>query len=325
MRLGCWGVGLLLTATGSTALTQPLHVVNNSPVTALYGLPGHREAGTLAAGQWAGDLQGTISNHFVDAGRRGESLFFDGETMRLDLRLRYAVTDRIELQLDLPWLRHEGGRLDNLIEEWHNVFGLPNGDRGSVPEDQLQFRYADVAGRQRVLGRATSGMGEPSVAVSYQAWSESGKALSVHLGAKVAGGDRRQWLSSGATDVFIGFRFTDESSFAEQGFAWHAQAGWLRLGQSSLLPVEPESGAWYLSASLDWAVNEDWKLVVQTDSHGGLYDSELRPLGKPTLQLSLGTHWRMSKNWRLQLGFSEDLAVDTSPDISFFSGLTYTP
>ena len=137
------GLGLLLVTACSSVVSQPLQVVNNNPVTALYGVPGHREAAPLTAGQWGMDLQGTVSNHFADASRGGTSVSFDGESTRIDLRLRYALSDRLELQVDLPWLRHQGGRLDGLIEDWHDVFGLPNGDRDTVDEDQLLYRYSN--------------------------------------------------------------------------------------------------------------------------------------------------------------------------------------
>ena len=37
--------------------------------------------------------------------------------------------------------------------------------------------------------------------------------------------------------------------------------------------------------------------------------------------MTLGADRHLGKKWRLQLGFSEDVAVYTAPDITFFLGI----
>ncbi len=324
--LGMGRLALLLIAVTCPALqAQPLNVMNNSPVSALYGIPVHRDALQLPAGHWALDIQGGISNHFTDANRGGESVSFDGETTRLDMRIRYGLSERWELQVDIPWLQHRGGQLDELVEDWHKLFGLPGGGRSAAEQDQLHFLFEDGNGGRRNLRRSVKGMGEPSLTLSYQAWSEGGRQLSIAAGVRMGSGKQEDWLGSGETDYSLGLRFSDRDTLADYDMSWHLQGGVLRLGDSSLLPMGPESATWYASSSLDWRVNGTFTLVAQTDSHGRLYDSDLPQLGKPTFQLSLGAHWQASERWRMQLGFSEDLAVDRSPDISFFAGLSYRP
>jgi hypothetical protein len=53
---------------------------------------------------------------------------------------------------------------------------------------------------------------------------------------------------------------------------------------------------------------------------GRVRNSELRFLG-PSLQMTVGAVTRVSRRWKLEFGFAEDVAVNTAPDITFFLGI----
>jgi hypothetical protein len=68
-------------------------------------------------------------------------------------------------------------------------------------------------------------------------------------------------------------------------------------------------------------LGSDWSLRAQLDGQSGrVGGSDLRFLG-PSLQLTLGAVRRLGARWRLQMGFAEDVAVNTAPDITFFLGI----
>jgi hypothetical protein len=57
---------------------------------------------------------------------------------------------------------------------------------------------------------------------------------------------------------------------------------------------------------------------VQLDAHTPLYkDSQLRELNAEAVQLLIGGTLSLSKQTTLDIGVSEDLIVNTSPDVSF--------
>jgi hypothetical protein len=69
------------------------------------------------------------------------------------------------------------------------------------------------------------------------------------------------------------------------------------------------------------AVGPAWSLRAQLDGQTGhVAGSDLRFLG-PCLQLTLGAARRLRGRWHLEMGFSEDIAVNTAPDITFFLGI----
>jgi Protein of unknown function (DUF3187) len=69
------------------------------------------------------------------------------------------------------------------------------------------------------------------------------------------------------------------------------------------------------------AFGSQWSLRAQLDGQSGrVEDSNLRFLG-PSLELSIGAIRRWGEHWRVEFGFAEDAAVNTTPDITFFLGV----
>jgi len=69
------------------------------------------------------------------------------------------------------------------------------------------------------------------------------------------------------------------------------------------------------------ALGANWSLRAQLDGQTGrVEDSSMRLLG-PSLQLTLGAARRLRSGWRIEFGFTEDAAVNTAPDITFFLGI----
>ncbi|HKQ31266.1 MAG TPA: DUF3187 family protein, partial [Burkholderiales bacterium] len=58
----------------------------------------------------------------------------------------------------------------------------------------------------------------------------------------------------------------------------------------------------------------------QLDAHTSAYDSNLDFLGDAVV-LTVGGDYRFSSGWRLDLGVSEDIAVEHSPDVVFVIGV----
>jgi hypothetical protein len=48
--------------------------------------------------------------------------------------------------------------------------------------------------------------------------------------------------------------------------------------------------------------------------------TDLRFLG-PSAQFTVGAVRQLAHRWRIQMGFAEDAAVNTAPDITFFLGI----
>ena len=115
--------------------SEPLPILNQSPLAALRALPAQRNAELEEGLSW--HIAGSVSNHFTVQDSGSESLFLDGQSEVLIIGFRYRIADSWDAELSIPWRHHTGGFTDNLITEWHKLFGLPNADRDRYPVNDL--------------------------------------------------------------------------------------------------------------------------------------------------------------------------------------------
>jgi len=301
--------------------SEPLYVKNLSPVTGLLGFPSQRSALTEPAGRLGAALHASVANTFVNDGSGDEYVHLDGETLRFDLELRYGLAEDWDLQVDLPWLEQSGGHLDRVIDDWHDLWGMPDGGRSDVPRDQLNYRYASPD-HGFYLGNSDSGIGDVSAALSWAFYRDRGSAASLVLGYKFGTGDEDGFLGSGADDFFAGLRFSG-ADLSGRPLYWHGQAGYLRAGESDLLEGIQERNLWYAGLALDWAFAARWSLLLQLDGNAAPTDSDITALGDNAATFSFGARWRFAPGWSADLSLVEDILVETAADVVFQASLRY--
>jgi hypothetical protein len=304
-------------------LPDPLYVKNLSPVTGLFGLPSQRSADTAPAGALGVAVHGSLANHFALDSDRDEFLNLDGETLRFALDLRYGLWRDWELQLEIPWLDHSGGELDKVIDDWHDLWGMPDGGRDNVPRDLLDYRYATPGLDLRLLDDS-SGLGDISLALTHAFYRREEVVASLVLGYKFGTGDEDDFLGSGADDVFLALRFSGKH-LSDLPLTWHGQLGYLRTGESDLWEDVQDQNLWFAGLAVDWQVFQSWSLIAQLDSHAGPLDSDLKQLGGEAYLLTVGARWRFADNWSLDASVVEDIRVETAPDVTFQASLRYRP
>ena len=314
---------LLLCLAGRSASAQePLYAKNLSPVAGLLGLPAQRSADIGPAGRLDLAFHTSIASHYVAEIRGGEGVYLDGETLRFALQTRYAFADNWDLQLELPWLDHSGGHLDAAIDNWHDLWGMPDGGRSDSPRDELAYRYRGAGSFD--LEDDVSGIGDTSLAVNYRFYTDRGAAASAELGYKFATGDEDDFLGSGADDAWLAVRFSADH-LGDLPLRWHGQLGYLRAGSSDLIGPAQERNLWFAGLALDWILAPAWSLVAQVDAHAAPMDSDVTALGDEAVMLTLGARWRFAKRWSIDLNFIEDIQVETAPDVTFQASLRYSP
>lgn len=305
------------------AADEPLYVKNLSPVTGLLGLPSQRDAATADKGSLQVALHSAIANSYVLDNSADEYLNQDGEITRFALELRYGLADNWDVQLEVPWLEHDGGNLDRVIDDWHDFWGMSDGGRPRVSRDLLEYRYA-APGAGFWLQDSASGLGDVSLSLSHAFYREGGTSASVVLGYKFGTGDEDDFTGSGADDAFVALRFTGEH-LSDLPLSWHGQAGYLYAGDSDLLGDAQEQHLWFAGLAVDWRVAGAWSLIAQLDGHAAPMDSDLKALGDVAAMVSVGGRWRFSPHWALDLSLIEDIVVETAPDITFQASLRYSP
>ncbi|MCZ6829619.1 MAG: DUF3187 family protein, partial [Gammaproteobacteria bacterium] len=309
-------LGLLVAGSPGVA-ADPLYARNLAPVAGLIGFPVLRSARVLPSGSFVLELNSSVANtQTADSSldeKGDEMVLLDGETWRVAPRLRYGFARSWELEAELPWLRHSGGELDRLIENWHELWGLPDGDRDDMPRDQLFYGYIGPDAAFAHADAAT-GLGDASLAVVKEVWRSPQSALSLRGNVKFASGDKDDWLGSGSVDYSLGLAISVAPAPASL-WLWHGQVGYTRAGKIEQLGDAQKRNLWFAGLGVEWRAWEKLHLKLQIDSHAAPVDSSLEQIGDPAVQLTAGVTWAPAPRWELDFSFSEDIAVNTAADI----------
>ena len=300
---------------------EPLWVENLSPMASLLALPSQRSADIREG--LSVTLHSDIATHFVSQTRGDETVFFDGETQRHSLGLRWGLSSNWELSAVLPFTRHGGGFTDSYVNRWHDFFSMPDGGRSEVAEDQLRYQFSSPQ-LDSTLSESASGLGDVTLELSYMDERQRDLQIAYAVGYKASTGDSNDWAGSGSSDLYGVARFSGAHR-SELPLYWHGQLGVTSVGNSSLLGPEQRDWIWFGGVSAEWHFNQRWALIGQIDSHSAVLDSSLDALGEPAAMLSLGLRRQLNSKWAIDVSFAEDIVVESAPDIIFQASLHYRP
>jgi hypothetical protein len=306
-----------------TGLDKPFYVSNRHPLVAIYGIPGAESGQLLAKGEGQLSLQAEAANSFTNSSNAVEQVYLDGESYRFNLSWRGGITETLELGVDVPYVYHRGGELDGFIEDWHDLWGLPDGNRDQYPRDQLRYAYARNGKPLLDYETRDEGVGDISAQLSWQISAQQRRQWALRLRGKMDSGDQDKLTGSGGKDISASLHLSQQQLFGNDALILHASAGLLWIEDSEVLESVVEDMAGFSSITMSWRVVPSFSLKVQLDAHTALYDSSTTELGDAAVQLVLGGGLSLGQRWQLDAWLTEDIAVDTGPDVVFGLGLTY--
>lgn len=100
---------LPLTVSGEV-IHEPLWVENLSPLAQLVALPSQRSADIKEG--LSVSVHTDITTHFVSQASERERVFFDGETQKQSVNLRWGLSPQWELSAHLSSIKHYGDFVD---------------------------------------------------------------------------------------------------------------------------------------------------------------------------------------------------------------------
>jgi hypothetical protein len=231
-----------------------------------------------------------------------------------------AVGERFAVQGQLAWRQLSGGSLDSLVESWHELFGLPNGSRNRLPEDELLIEYRSGASTLLRVDDESSGLADLPLAFGYQLIASDQGAVATWLTIKAPTGKPADFTGSGATDVAVSLAGERQLSERWQLFG-QANVAW--LGNGDVLADLQQDFAGSLLAGTTWQAWRGLELTAQLEANTAVMDTGTDVDGDAVV-LTLGGRHRTDAGWAFDFGFSEDLQVDASPDIVFVLGVRRT-
>lgn len=283
---------------------------NLAPLSGLFSSPPVRQANPDGVSVCVG-----IANHAARGEAGDERFVFDGETVRLSLLGRYTY-GRWQFGARLPVIRHSGGALDSLIENWHETFGLPNGIRDELVDDQLAFTLQHGAITTLDLDQSRAGIGDISLHASRSLRESESASLAVEVFARLPSGSASKLTGTGATAIGLTLLArTDQVAHINKLGA----EGFIQIAHSDAAKfsgVDQRRTQWQVMGQLNYSLSEHWSLTGGIGLGSAPLRSQLRPFADVAVVLEASLTRRFL-GYELSAGFAEDLRVSTHPDITF--------
>lgn len=314
-RLAIFATGMLLSLTALRAVAAGGYATRDlNPILQPVFLPAYISLDSEDS--WRIDHSLFITNTHQDQSRGGESLIIDVENTRYELDFGYRHDDWVVL-INLPFIASRGGELDGLIEDWHDFWGFPEGDRGGEPRDQIEIEYRRDGALEYSQTESSSGLADVSLSLGHHPRGEIGYFIGIELPT----GSESDFSGNEAIDIAL-WIIADRQ--IGDDLSLYGLFGLSLPGDDGAIEGLIGDRIWVAQAGLDYRFTERIVGIAQLDYHSAsIEDSDLRAFGDSfQIQLGLGFE-RLFGEQRLDLFFSEDILVGSAPDISFGARLRH--
>jgi hypothetical protein len=302
----------------TTAHADPLPTRNQNPLLGGFGVPVAMPATLAADRAWSFATDFNWASTALVQRNERESLIVDAETQEWRITLQRAVYERFAFQLQVPYRRTSGGSLDGFIDDWHDFFSLPEGIRPLLPEDQLAIAYVRNGERAFQLSSAAEGVGDIAASLGYALHASDASSLTAWLSAELPTGNAKELTGNEAFDVSA--ILTGERRVGQRA-QLYGQASVTWLGEGKVLRKQQRDFVLGGVAGVSWRVVQPVELKLQMDAHTAAFDESALDFLNEALVLSIGGALHFRSGWRLELSVSEDIAVETAPDVVFVLGV----
>jgi hypothetical protein len=310
---------LFFPPVAAAAEIVPFESTNQSPLIQIYGLPGTGNAVLLPQGRMEVGLNVALSSNYAANENSRERILLDGETTRYTVAARYGLLPRLELGFKIPYISHNAGFLDGFIEGYHGAFGFPNGGRDQAPQNRLLYRYRRDGVEKIRIDSSGSGIGDLQLTTAFQLYEETDRGMTINAALKLPTGDSDQLRGSGSTDISLWLNEGIGGTFAGGKWASYGSAGILFMTEGNVLPDQQKRWVGFGSLGIGWAPLNWLSFKVQADAHTPFFsNSDLKEISVTAVQLIIGGTISFSERVALDIGVSEDLIVNTSPDVAFY-------
>lgn len=303
----------------TAVIAEPLPIRDLNPLLSGYELPPALPSTPFEHLALAAEF--SIGNLSLNQHTAHESLQLDGELERWQFSFSKPISESLGMRIELPYVRISGGHLDSFIESVHKTFGFTNGNRDLVPTKRLLIQHTRDAQVDFSLSKTQHGIGDVTLRMAQRLGREKNANPAFNntlwVSLKLPTGDARKLTGSDSVDIAISLAGTQQLG---ERFETQQQVSMSLLGHGERLSDQQNKTVWSGSLGVDAKVTQHWSAAMQLYGHTRVFTTDLRGLG-PALQLSLGPRYQ-SNAWSGEFVISEDLAIDTAPDVQFQLGIT---
>ena len=274
-------------------------------------LPSNARLNIKAQSRWSSSLN--ITNTTNIESNNQESIHLDYESYRFNLSYQYGLTDNWNLKIDVPLIHQSGGIFDSAIENWHDFFGLPRGQRPDIDQDQYAIDYDYQSKSLLNVNETSTSLGDIQIAIARRLLKNKNTSMSLWASIKLPTGNEDKLSGSGATDFSTWLALNQQLS---KNWALNLNAGAVILGKDTYQEIPMSDYAVYGHIMLGWLVSDNINLKVQLQGHTSYYDQSQLGILNDSYLLTAGTSITINDCNQLDIAISEDIKVSSSPDIS---------
>lgn len=294
---------------------------NDNPFVQIHGLQGFSGVDLPQEGKFSTRFMLITSNEFYQQVLENEQINLDFERTTLSLDFAYGLSEQWAMGIKLPYMINSGGFLDGLIEDWHDLFGLPQGGRDDAAQDEFRIAYSS-GNDTTLIDNARQGIGDISVYADNLLFDSSTRRVKARAKLKLPTAKEDQLFGSGG--YVLSLHLNAASKLSEKVIAYGG-GGVSYLTEGDVFSERQKN--WIAAATLGigWQLRTRLMLSAQLDLNSRIYDdTDLDAISGEAGVLFVAAQYRLYKQIHLQLGFTEDVInKDAAPDFGLRMGITF--
>jgi hypothetical protein len=299
----------------------PIYISNQNPFIQIFGLPKAEPGWITSKGKLnVGFSYYASNNAIIHNSPNGDAIIWDGETAQYTLRLRYGLFEKLEIGADLSLVDHSGGYLDSLIRHTHDILGMPNDRQEQFGKNKIHYKIDHNGTTIYETQERDTGLGDIRLFAAVPllpVTEESERYLALRSLLKLPTGNADTLLGSGGVDFSLTLAYSDYKLLQGINSVFSANIGTIYMGDSDVLHSMQNNVAIYGGTSIAWLVSNYVELKLQLDLHSDICDTDIPQLGS-SIQLLAGGTIHLPGNVALDLGMSQQLVTDATPDVGFY-------
>jgi hypothetical protein len=316
-------LGSLIPTLAAAEGFGPFPVRNFQPIQQLVlNMPGDRAA-VLKPGSL--DLRVELADTasvFADQGPHTR-VTMKFETVRSGIFLRYGLTDRLELAVEVPVLYRYRGFLDGAIKATERATTGLAPARKALQGTSYAFNVSSNGWLIMNGGVGAVGLGDSTLMSKYQVVSEGAivPAISIRAAVKIPTGDQQQFFGSGSPD--FGFGLAVEKKAADRLIFYANLNGVAPTGRIAGFPLQPVISG-LVAAEYLWS--ENFSLTLHFDYYSTpFHGTGTKVFDKGVTETAAGFSYRIRPHllWQVYGVENVDFLTGSAADFTLSTVVTY--
>lgn len=231
--------------------------------------------------------------------------------------LRYS--ENFNIMIEIPFFNFSKGFMDKHIKNWHKFFGLSDGSRVNQPLDRLLFEYEGIS--KNSISDSFFGIGDTKISSSLNISNQDDNNLFLVSAVELPSGSKKKYLSNGQIDFYSSVvwknKYRNLYSSYYVGVAYSEKNVLFYAEDSNLIKFFGSAFSYKPRNFFDYN-NIVFKASLKISDK--YYSSELDSLGNYSVLIGLGATISLN-DYFINIGFSEDLKINSVPDITFVTSM----